>query len=216
MRKTRWLAAFFLPLLLVSFLQSQSLADLAKKEKERRAALKGKSATVVTEAELAKVKKRPAVEAGAQEQTSEEAAAQSGTAQAGQPAAGGQQEAAPPAAGEQPAQGAAQVDKPVTELPPGESPAVSAQDIQKKQNELADIAQQKADMVDLLTTKMNSLYQQFYGLDNVKSRELVQAQISDTYDKLLKAETDSAKAQKDLADYMAQTKKGQTPTMWIK
>ena len=50
MCKTRWLAAFVLPFLLVSFLQSQSLADLAKKEKERRAALKGKPATVITTA----------------------------------------------------------------------------------------------------------------------------------------------------------------------
>ncbi|MGZ5469808.1 MAG: hypothetical protein ACXWG5_11700, partial [Candidatus Aminicenantales bacterium] len=60
MRKTKWLAAFFLPLLLVSFLQSQNLADLAKKEKARRAALKGRSATVITTADLAKAKRRPA------------------------------------------------------------------------------------------------------------------------------------------------------------
>ncbi|MGZ5495461.1 MAG: hypothetical protein ACXWFO_01805, partial [Candidatus Aminicenantales bacterium] len=90
------------------------------------------------------------------------------------------------------------------------------QDIQKKQNELAEIAQQKAEMVDLLTTKMNALYQEFYGLDNLKSREMVQIQISDTYDKLLKAETDSAQAKKDFEDFLAQKKKDQTPAIWIK
>ena len=63
---------------------------------------------------------------------------------------------------------------------------------------------------------MNTLYQQFYGLDNVKSREMIQLQISDTYDKLLKAETESANAQKDLEDFMAQSKKDQTPSIWIK
>ena len=216
MSKTRWLAVFVLPLLLVSFLQSQSLAELAKKEKERRAALKGKPATVITTADLAKVKKRPAVETAAQEQTAEEVAAEAGGAPPDSSAAGAQQEAAPPAAGDQAAQAAAGVDKPVEEIPPSEPPAMSAQDIQKRQAELADLAQQKAEMVDLLTNKMNTLYQQFYGLDNVKSREVVQLQISDTYDKLLKAEAESANAQKDLADFMAQSKKDKIPSIWIK
>jgi hypothetical protein len=206
MPKIKLVASLFLPLLLVSFLQSQSLTDLAKKEKERRAALKGK-ATTITTADLAKVKKRPAVEPGNQEQAAEE-----GAAQAGQAEVKSGQEAAPPAGADQ----AAQAAKPVAETPPGEKPAATAQDIQKKQNELADIAQQKAEMVDLLTTKMNALYQQFYGLDNMKSREMVQLQISDTYDKLLKAEADSTKAKKDLEDFLAQTKKDQTPGIWIK
>jgi len=213
MSKTRWLAVFVLPLLLVSFLQSQSLAELAKKEKERRAAIKGKPATVITTADLAKVKKRPAVETTTREQTAEEAAVEAGGVPPDSSAAGAQQEAAPPAAGDQAAAG---VDKPVEEIPPGEPAAPSAQDIQKRQNELADLAQQKAEMVDLLTTKMNTLYQQFYGLDNAKSREVIQLQISDTYDKLLKAETESAKAQKDLQDFLAQSKKDKTPSIWIK
>jgi hypothetical protein len=63
---------------------------------------------------------------------------------------------------------------------------------------------------------MNSLYQEFYGLDNMKSREMIQLQISDTYDKLLKAETESAKANKDLEDFLAQTKKENVPAIWIK
>ena len=71
MSKKKLLASLFLPLLLASFLQSQSLAELAKKEKERRAALKGK-ATTVTTADIAKVKKRPAVES-TEDQTAERA-----------------------------------------------------------------------------------------------------------------------------------------------
>ncbi|MGZ5478259.1 MAG: hypothetical protein ACXWF4_04045 [Candidatus Aminicenantales bacterium] len=205
MRKTKWLAAFFLPLLLVSFLQSQNLADLAKKEKARRAALKGKSATVITTADLAKAKRRPAVESTTQEQAAE------GTEEAAQA-----QEGVTPPATQATEAAAAQVEKPAEETPPGATPAMSAQDIQKKQNELAEIAQQKAEMVDLLTTKMNALYQEFYGLDNLKSREMVQIQISDTYDKLLKAETDSAQAKKDFEDFLAQKKKDQTPAIWIK
>jgi len=203
MQKKRLVAFLFLPLVLASFLQSQSLADLAKKEKVRRAALKGKHATVVTTADLAKGNRRPAVESTGQEQAAEEGAeAVEGVT--------------PPATGELAAGAAAAVEEPAEAAPPLDAVAQSAQDIQKKQNELAEVAQQKADMVDLLTIKMNALYQEFYGLDNLKSREMVQLQISDTYDKLLKAETESAKAKKDLEDFLAQAKKDQSPAIWIK
>ncbi len=88
MGKIKWLAAVVLPLVLVTFLQSQSVADLAKKEKERRAALKGKPSTVITTADIAKVKKRPAVEATSQEEAAAggaEAAHVEGQAQGAQP-----------------------------------------------------------------------------------------------------------------------------------
>jgi len=205
MSKKRLLASLFLPLLLASFLQSQSLAELAKKEKERRAALKGKSTATVTTADIAKVKKRPAVES-----------AETQAAVEGEAEAQAQQEGAPPAAGQQAAEPPAQAEKPAGETPPAEAAVPSAQDIQKKQNELAEIAQQKVEMVELLTLKLNSLYQEFHGLDNLKSRELIQIQISDTYDKLLKAETESAKAKKELEDFLAQAKKATTPEIWIK
>ena len=210
MSKTKILTSLVLPLFLASFLQSQSLAELAKKEKERRAALKGKGATVTTNADLGKVKKRAAVESTGQELTAEEAAAQA--AQADSKA---QQGEAPPAEGAQAAQTAEEA-KPSEEAPPGENPGMSPQEVQKKQNELADKLQEKIDMVELLNIKMNALYQEFYGLDNMKSRELIQVQISDTYDKLLKAEADSAKAQKDLEDFVAQTNRAQVPAIWIK
>ncbi len=205
------LAALILPLLLVSFLQAQSLAELAKKEKERRAALKGKHAAVVTTKDLAKSTRRPAVE------VAEEVAAEE---QSGEAGAQGQQEGAAPPEGQQAgeaAQGAGEAAAEPEKAPAeAEKTAPTAQDIQKRQNELADLAQQKAEMVDLLTLKMNSLYQEFYSLDNLKSREMIQVQISDTYDKLLKAETDSAKAQKDLEDFVAQAGKAKAPAIWIK
>lgn len=205
MSKKRFLASLFLPLLLASFLQSQSLAELAKKEKERRAAVKGK-ATTITSAEIAKVKKRPAVE------TVQETTAAETEAQAGEAAAEGAEQAAPPAAG-----GQAVEPVPAAEEPPPDDPAAqAARDGQKKLAELTDLAQQKAEMVELLALKMNALYQEFYGLENMKSRELVQIQISDTYDKLLKAEVESSKAQKDLEDLMARMKKKSAPPIWIK
>ena len=212
MGKKKILISLFLPLLLTSFLQSQSLAELAKKEKERRAALKGKSATVTTSADLAKVKRKASVESVGQEQTAEEAAAL-----AGQADGKAEQGAAPPAAG-QPAAVAAEkpADMPAEETPPGEKPAMSEKEFQAKQAELVEVCKQKEEMIDLLNLKLNSLYQEFYGLDNMKSREIIQLQISDTYDKLLKAETDAKKATKDLEDFIANTKRENVPGIWIR
>jgi len=48
-------AAVLLSLLTVTFLGAQSLAELSKKEKERRAAIKGKK-TVITNADLTRLK----------------------------------------------------------------------------------------------------------------------------------------------------------------
>ena len=203
MSKKKVLASLFLPLLLASFLQSQSLADLAKKEKVRRAALKGKEAAVVTDADLRKVKRRPAVESAGQEQM----------AQAEQADVKAQQGATPPAAG-QPAVAAA--EKLAEETPPGETPAMSEKEFRAKQAELVEASKQKQEMIDLLTLKLNSLYQEFYGLDNMKSREIIQVQISDTYDKLLKAEAEANKAKKDLEDFSANTKRENVPDIWIK
>jgi len=219
MRKTRWLAAFFLPFILVSFLQSQSLAELAKKEKERRAALKGRTAKVITTADLAKVKKRPAVETVAQEPAAGEGTE---TVQAGEAADQVEGQVTPPtvatgeaAAAETPAVKPSMEPKPQA-APPVEPSAAPAMDARARQAELTKAAQDKRELVDLLTLKMNALYQELYTLENVKSRELLQAQISDTYDKLLKAESEADKAAKDLDDFVAAVKKEQTPGIWIK
>jgi hypothetical protein len=196
----RVLAIIFLPLLLAAFLHSQSLTELAKKEKERREALKGKSATVVTNADLAKVKRRPSVESTGTEIVEGET--------------GEEQAAAPPA---KPGEAAEQAGAAgAEEVIPADQEALSLKEVEKKQNELIDLAAEKQEMVELLTLKMNSLYQEYYGLDNQKSRELLQIQISDTYDKLLKAEADAAKARKDVEDFIAANKKDSTPPIWIK
>lgn len=204
----RLLVLAFLPLILAAFLQSQSLAELAKKEKERREALKGKSTTVVTNAELAKVKKRPALESAGVELAEGEVEAQTG------------QEAAPPpekAEAAKPGEAAEEAEAAAGEqVIPAEPAALSEKEIETKQNELIDFAAQKQEMVELLTLKMNALYQEFYSLDNQKSREILQIQISDTYDKLLKAEADAIKARKDVEEFIATRKKDSTPTIWIR
>ena len=93
---------------------------------------------------------------------------------------------------------------------------IGAEQVEKRVAEFVEVCKQKEEMIDLLTLKLNSLYQEFYGLDNMKSREIIQIQISDTYDKLLKAETDAKKATKDLEDFIAKTKRENVPDIWIR
>ncbi len=93
---------------------------------------------------------------------------------------------------------------------------MSEKDFQAKQAELADVLEQKQDMIELLTLKLNSLYQEFHNTESIKSREIMQQQISDTYDKLLKAETDAQKAAKDLEEFTTKTKREKVPEIWIR
>jgi len=201
------LAIVILPLLLASFLFSQSVTELAKKEKERRAAMKGKTGAVITNADLAKTKKRPAVEVAEADKPAGESPA---SGEAARPA-GQEGEAAPPAG--QPAVG----EKPAEPKPaPGDETAISEQDFKARLNELATKAQQAQELVELLTLKMNSLWQEFYNLSDVKSREFTQFQIAETYEKLTRAEVDATRAKKDMDEFLATAKREGVPTIWIK
>jgi hypothetical protein len=202
----RVLAFGFLSLFLASFLCAQSVAELAQKEKERRAALKGKTAQVVTNSDLAKMNKKLAVDTtvhrGAAIDTPQSPAAAT-------PADAKKAAAAEPTAGAQPA-------APAPQNPPPDQATLAEKEYRERMTELTDKASKAQEMIDLLGLKMNTLWQEFYNTNDMKSREYVQFQISETYDKLTKAETDAAKAKKELDDFMATTKKEGTPTIWIK
>jgi len=201
----RNLAIVVLPLLLASFLLSQSVTELAKKEKERRAAVKGKSGAVITNADLAKTKKKPAVEVTEADKSASEAQASGEAA----PPTGQEGAAAPPAV--QPAEA-----KPAEAAAPGAETALAEKDFKDRLNELATKAKEAQELVELLTLKMNSLWQEFYNLGDVKSREFTQFQISETYAKLTKAEVDAEKAKKDMDEFLATAKREGVPAIWIK
>jgi hypothetical protein len=211
MLKRRQLAIVVLPFVFASFLLSQSMSDLAKKEKARRAAVKGKPTSVITNADLAKVKRKPAVEVVEPEKAAAEAQA------AGETAAPPAQEGAQtPPAGQ-----AATAQKPAEQKPPedqsaADQAAMSEKDFKARLGELATKAQEAQEMIDLLTLKINSLWQEFYNMSDVKSREYTQFQISETYDKLTKAEAVAVKAKKDLDDFMATAKREGVPAIWIR
>ena len=195
------LSLALLPCLFVSFLNAQSVSDLAKKEKERRAAIKGKPGSVVTNTDLGKMKKTPAVEVVERKG-------------AAAPSAGGQE--GKPTSAAQPAAGSAAEPKTSDQTPPVDQKTLADKEYNARLDALTAKAAQAQEMIDLLTLKMTSLWQQFYDTSDVKSREYLQFQISETYDKLTKAEADATKAKKELDDFMAATKKEGTPAIWIK
>jgi hypothetical protein len=190
MSAKRVISVLCLPVFLSSFIFSQTLAEIAQKERERRASLKGKKAVIVTNADLAKLKKKPAVEVSPAQVALEPKGTET-------------PEPAPPAAMES------------QSLPfPGEQPAQRAAQISLA--ELQVRWEKAKEYVELLTLKMGALWQEFYSLDDMTSREAIQLAISETFIKLEKAQEDEAKAQRELEAFVNQQKKKSTPSIWIR
>ncbi|MCK4760016.1 MAG: hypothetical protein KAT69_08185, partial [Candidatus Aminicenantes bacterium] len=61
MKLKKFIVVISLPLFLSSLLLSQNLVELARKEQERRARFRGLKTVVVTNADLGRVRKRPAL-----------------------------------------------------------------------------------------------------------------------------------------------------------
>jgi hypothetical protein len=190
-----WLLLF----LMVSFLGAQSLAELSKKEQERRAALKSK-ATVVTNNDLGKVKKQPAVILGQSETAAEEVQGDQTTAPSS--------ESPRAAANPRPPfnivlPGASENDK----TPSATRPATSAEEAQETKTALEENLAKAEEMVDLLTTKLNALWQQFYNMDDMGRRDKVQLEIGEMNNRLSKARADQARAEKELKNYVSRARK---------
>ena len=177
----------FLISIVSSLLFPQTLVEIARKERERRAGLKGKKATVITNADLAKLKKKPALETPPAPVTEEVVAL----------------EAAPPVAAEP-------QEQPVTALPAAANPVPS--DLEALQ-ERWDKAKE---YVELLTLKMGALWQQFYGLEDMTTKDAVQQSIAETFLKLQNAQEKETRARQDLEKFLGQQKKDSVPSIWIR
>ncbi len=189
MSAKRSLAAGLFLALAVSFLFPQSLTEIAKKERERRAKLKGKTAVVVTNADLAKMKKRPAVEV---QPAPSEPPAESELAP----------ETPPPAAGAQ---------------EPADMSAPSAEDVTPPDLRAVQEKWEKAnEYVELLTLKMSALWQQYYGLVDAGPKEAVQRDIGETFIKLQQAQEDETLARLELERFLRQQKSESAPAIWIR
>ncbi len=165
---------------LIGSLYGQSVAELAKREKARRDGLGPKRAKVVTNADLAAVRKTPAVIVASPD-TSEEANP-SGVTEAG----------AAPAPTDN-SGGVVMTPRVIQSGPglfqdnsgspagPGGGPDTAAR------------LKAAEDLIDLLTTKINALMQQATNLDNMTPKDSIQQQIDETNQKLLRVQQEAAK-----------------------
>ncbi len=196
----RWVAVAVSSLLLSSVLLSQSLVEIAQKERERRAALKGKKTVVVTNAALAKIKRKAAVEVAAP--LPAEGARES-------PPAPAVVEPAPAvsvgSAGPKPPEPAAPT------VAPSAAPPVPA-----ARRELQEKWDKAKEYVELLTMKMGALYQEFNALRDPHAIEAVRKTISETYARLQTAQEEETKARLEFERSLGEEKKGSTPPLWIR
>ncbi len=170
------LCAILLPLILASAATAQSLVEAAQKEKERRETLKGKPGVVVTNADLSKTKKKPAVAV---------------------PAAGAAAEGPAGTQAEGGAAGAAEAKR---------LEAAHQAEIQKrfdeKKAELEAKAALSKERTELLDLKLKSLQQQFYSFGNMQTKDLIQKQIAETYQTLQTAAAEQARARDELDKFL--------------
>jgi hypothetical protein len=164
---------------LAASLGAQSVADLAKREKERREGLKGRHAVVVKNRDLLRVQKLPAVEV-----TNPDAAV------------GEADQAVPPSGSEAP---------PVRQIvPPVAADGLTIMGSEDSVNQASSgetlEAQLKAaaDLVDLLTLKLSALRQQFEFQDAMVPGTVIQEQIVDTNQRLVKAQAQQARIQAEM------------------
>ena len=191
MRAKKIFLFVFLPLLLGSLVYSQTLVEIASKERERRESLKGKKAKVITNAELAKMKKKPALEIPAAE--SPRAKEEAKAAESPSPTQAKEPPPQPPS---------------VEPVPADKSPATLRQAQQRWEK--------AKEYVDLLTLKMGVLWQEYNGLDATASKEPIQQAISETFIKLEQAQEEEGQARQELERLLGQAKKGSVPSIWIR
>jgi len=177
-------------------LGAQSVVELAKREKVRRESLKGRHAVVVKNHDLLQVKKTSAVEVALPVQEGSEGAL----------------------AEEQGADAAALTSDDAQSVPPSGSGAPSGRRItprlaaagptlmgdgavtdQATSGVTLDAQLKSAqELVDLLTTKMNALRQQFEFQDAMVPGSVIQEQMAETNQRLVKAQAQQTRIQAEL------------------
>lgn len=187
-----------LSLFLATVLSAQSLAELSKKEKERREALKGKRSLVITNADLGKTRKKAGLETS--------------TAPPQAVIAGESSPQTEPVVVTPPAEGETVEPVQTGEAEPNPPPE-SAES--QKANLESSYARAK-EYADLLELKMGALWQEFYSLDDTTPRDSIQREIALTFEKLEKAREAENQAKKALEDYLAGVGRANAPPIWIR
>lgn len=185
--------------------QEENLAELARKERERRESLKGKKVRVITNKDLEKLTKTEALTLPPQ--TLETARPEVTSPPASQQVSGSQTSIP------------ATVHKVNVENPPQGSGGVfpgtpAAQDVTG--GSLEEAWKKAKEYVELLTLKLNSLWAEFYGQTDMKSKDYIQMQISETYDKLTKAQEEEARLRQQYENQINRKKSESASPIWIK
>ncbi len=179
-------------------LSAQSVADLARKERERREALKDRRATVVTNDDLLRVTKRPAVEVSSRAPGWDIVEADDPDRATGlESAAGpGTVVSAPAAADEGSSR---RITPRVTSPGPSLMPDQEAVD-QAGTGAGPLEAQLKAaeELVDLLETKLAALKQEYEFQTSMVPNYVIEKQLNDTFQRLQKAQAQEARIRADL------------------
>lgn len=195
-----FLSIFFF---IASLILAQSLAELAKKEKERRESLGEQKGLVVTNEDLTKVKRRPALETS--RMVSE---VSSSTMSSYEP--GTQESESETISFDQ------TTHRVTTESASTISPPLDIGSRAGEQKYLEEAYQKAKEYVELLTLKLNALWQEFYSLDDMTPRDQIQQAIAETFLKLQKAQEEEERLRQQLEKYLSTIKKENVPSLWIR
>jgi hypothetical protein len=168
---------------LVGSLYGQSVSELARREKARREALKGNRAKVITNVDLAAVRKTPAVVV-VNPDSAEESNAPGITGQDSSGLTSG---------------GAGDTSGPVVMVPT----VAKNGPVLMGNNDSADAPASAGDaesrlkaaneLIDLLSTKMNALMQESNNLNTMTPKDVIQRQIDETNRKLIRVQEEAAR-----------------------
>lgn len=168
-------------------LSAQSVADLARREKERRESLKGREVRVVTNEDLLRVNKRPAVEVSARPAGWDIVEADEQDRDTEQEAAPGRVTvvSAPEAT-----EGSSRRITPRVTAPGPSLTGDSGSADQAGAGSGALDAQLRAaeELVDLLETKLAALKQEYEFQNNMVPNYVIEKELNDTYQRLQKAQ----------------------------
>jgi len=182
-------AGFILPLLLTSLLCSQSVVELAKKEKQRRTNLRlqGKKGKIVTKADLKNIKRGAALTTILSLTSSSESQRVTSTPEESLTGE------------EQPSE--AQAAEPV------KAEDEEVEGLKTLQAQLEDQWDKAKEDVNTLSRKLNNLWKQFYSMDDLTARDDVQREISETSQQLQKAKEEETSIREDLRKVIALLRK---------
>ncbi len=178
-------AGFILPFLLTSLLCSQSVVELAKNEKQRRTKLRlqGKRGKIVTKADLKNIKRGAALTTTLSLMSNRERQVATSTPEESQTREEQLSEVQAPK--------------------PDKAQDEEVESLKTLQTQLENQWEDAKENVNILSRKLNTLWKQFYSMDDLSARENVQSEISRTSNQLQLAKRQETSTREELRKVIA-------------